>query len=140
MSLKIGDQAPNFKAKTTVGEIDFHQWIENSWAILFSHPKSFTPVCTTELGYMAGLKKEFDKRNVKIVGLSVDQPEDQNQWLKDIEETQGNSVNYPLICDTDKKVSDLYFQITEKYLQENLDANTSKTLIDESISEIKKNL
>ena len=111
MSLKIGDQAPNFKAKTTVGEIDFHQWIENSWAILFSHPKSFTPVCTTELGYMAGLKKEFDKRNVKIVALSVDQPEDQNQWLKDIEETQGNSVNYPLICDTDKKVSDLYGMI-----------------------------
>ena len=111
MTLKIGDNAPNFKANTTEGEIDFHQWIEGSWAVLFSHPKSFTPVCTTELGYMAGLKNEFDKRDVKIIGLSVDQPNDQNKWLKDIEETQGNSINYPLICDTDKKVSDLYGMI-----------------------------
>ena len=104
MTLKIGDDAPNFKAITTTGEIDFHKWLDSSWAILFSHPKSFTPVCTTELGYMAGLKNEFDKRGVKIIGLSVDQPDDQNKWLKDIEETQGNAVNYPLICDTDKKV------------------------------------
>ena len=111
MTLKIGDDAPNFKAITTTGEIDFHEWLDSSWAILFSHPKSFTPVCTTELGYMAGLKNEFDKRGVKIIGLSVDQPDDQNKWLKDIEETQGNAVNYPLICDTDKKVSDLYGMI-----------------------------
>ena len=95
MTLKIGDEAPNFKAKTTTGEINFHEWIENNWAILFSHPKSFTPVCTTELGYMAGLKNEFDKR----------------KWLNDIKETQGNEVNYPLICDTDKKISDLYGMI-----------------------------
>ena len=111
MTLKIGDEAPNFKAKTTTGEINFHEWIENNWAILFSHPKSFTPVCTTELGYMAGLKNEFDKRNVKIIGLSVDQPDDQEKWLNDIKETQGNEVNYPLICDTDKKISDLYGMI-----------------------------
>ena len=111
MTLKIGDAAPNFKAKTTTGEIDFHKWIDGSWVILFSHPKAFTPVCTTELGYMAGLKNEFDKRGVKIIGLSVDNVDDQSEWLKDIKETQGNAVNYPLICDTDKKISDLYGMI-----------------------------
>jgi|TARA_B100001964_G_C13983923_1_gene487467 alkyl hydroperoxide reductase subunit AhpC len=111
MTLKIGDTAPNFKAKTTTGEIDFHRWIDSSWVILFSHPKAFTPVCTTELGYMAGLKNEFDKRGVKIIGLSVDNVDDQSEWLKDIKETQGNSVNYPLICDADKKISDLYGMI-----------------------------
>ena len=111
MTLKIGDAAPNFKAKTTTGEIDFHKWIDGSWVILFSHPKAFTPVCTTELGYMAGLKNEFDKRGVKIIGLSVDNVDDQSEWLKDIKETQGNSVNYPLICDADKKISDLYGMI-----------------------------
>ena len=111
MALRIGDIAPDFKAKSTEGDIEFHKWINDSWAILFSHPKSFTPVCTTELGYMAGLKNEFDKRNVKIIGLSVDQTDDQLNWLKDIKETQGNAVNYPLICDTEKKVSNLYGMI-----------------------------
>ena len=111
MTLKLGDDAPNFKANSTNGEIDFHNWIGDSWTVLFSHPKSFTPVCTTELGYMAGLKNEFDKRNVKIIGLSVDQIDDQKKWLDDIKETQGNEVNYPLICDTDKKISDLYGMI-----------------------------
>lgn len=111
MTLKIGDTAPNFTANTTTGEIDFHKWIDGSWTILFSHPKAFTPVCTTELGYMAGLKKEFDKRGVKVIGLSVDNPEDQSKWLTDIKETQGHSVNYPLICDTEKKISDLYGMI-----------------------------
>ena len=111
MTLKLGDEAPDFKALTTEGEINFHDWIGDNWAILFSHPKSFTPVCTTELGYMAGLKNEFDKRNVKVIGLSVDEVKDQNEWLKDIEETQGNKVNFPLICDPGRKISDLYQMI-----------------------------
>ncbi len=111
MTLRIGDTAPDFTAASTEGEIKFHEWIDSNWTILFSHPKSFTPVCTTELGYMASLKNEFDKRNVKIIGLSVDQPNDQNKWLNDIKETQGHEVNYPLICDTDKKVSNLYGMI-----------------------------
>ncbi len=111
MTLRIGDIAPNFTAESTEGKIEFHKWINESWTILFSHPKSFTPVCTTELGYMAGLKNEFNKRNVKIIGLSVDQSDDQLNWLKDIKETQGHAVNYPLICDTDKKVSNLYGMI-----------------------------
>jgi alkyl hydroperoxide reductase subunit AhpC len=108
MSLRIGDEAPDFQAQTTEGPIDFHQWIGNSWAMLFSHPKDFTPVCTTELGYMARVKKEFDKRNVRIIGLSVDSVDDHRRWAKDIEETQGAAPNYPMIGDPDLKVAKLY--------------------------------
>jgi alkyl hydroperoxide reductase subunit AhpC len=108
MALRINDEAPNFTAKTTEGRIDFHEWIGDSWAILFSHPKDFTPVCTTELGYMAGLAPEFAKRNCKVIGLSVDPVESHENWMKDIEETQGHAVNYPLIGDTDLAVSKLY--------------------------------
>ncbi len=108
MSLRINDTAPNFKAKTTQGEIDFHEWIGDSYAILFSHPKDFTPVCTTELGYMAKLEPEFKKRNVKLIGLSVDPVENHEKWAKDIEETQGAAVNYPMIGDGDLAVAKLY--------------------------------
>ena len=108
MALRIGDEAPNFKAQTTQGPIDFHQWIGNEWAILFSHPKDFTPVCTTELGYMARIKPEFDKRNVKLIGLSVDPVGDHKRWSEDIKETQGHGPNYPMIGDTDLRVSKLY--------------------------------
>ncbi|MBK8163143.1 MAG: peroxiredoxin [Gammaproteobacteria bacterium] len=111
MSLHIGDTAPDFSAETTEGTIHFHQWIGDGWAILFSHPKDFTPVCTTELGYMAGLKKEFDKRNCKVMGLSIDPVSDHSAWAKDIEETQGHRVNYPMIGDTDLKVAKLYDMI-----------------------------
>ena len=105
MTLTIGDTAPDFAADTTEGEIQFHDWIGDSWAVLFSHPKDFTPVCTTELGYMAKLKPEFDRRNVKIIGLSVDPTGDHEQWAKDIEETQGHAPNYPIIGDADFEVS-----------------------------------
>jgi alkyl hydroperoxide reductase subunit AhpC len=108
MALRIGNEAPDFTAETTEGTIDFHDWIGDGWAILFSHPKDFTPVCTTELGYMAGLKPEFDKRNCKIIGLSVDAVDNHAKWSKDIEETQGHAVNYPLIGDTELKVAKLY--------------------------------
>src|SRR5689334_9151273 len=108
MALRIGDEAPNFKAETTKGPIDFHQWIGNGWAVLFSHPKDFTPVCTTELGAMAKLKPEFDKRNTKIIGLSADPVTDHSRWQQDIEETQGAKVDYPLIGDADLKISKLY--------------------------------
>jgi thioredoxin-dependent peroxiredoxin len=108
MSLKIGSTAPDFEAETTEGRIKFHDWIGDSWAVLFSHPKSFTPVCTTELGYMAAIKPEFDKRNVKIIGLSVDPVDEQNRWSSDIEETQGTAPNYPIISDGDFNVSKLY--------------------------------
>src|SRR6266567_5903519 len=108
MLLRINDTAPNFKAKTTQGPIDFHQWIGNSWAILFSHPKDFTPVCTTELGYMARIKPEFDKRNTKVIGLSVDSVDDHKKWAKDIEETQGAAPNYPMIGDPELQVAKLY--------------------------------
>ena len=108
MALQIGDTAPDFHAQTTEGEIDFHDWIGDSWAVLFSHPKDFTPVCTTELGYMAKVKPEFDKRNVKIVGLSVDPTGKHDEWAKDIEETQGTAPNYPIIGDSDFQVSKLY--------------------------------
>ena len=108
MALRIGDEAPNFTAQTTQGPIDFHQWIGNQWAVLFSHPKDFTPVCTTELGYMARIKPEFDKRNTKIIGLSVDPVSDHEKWSKDIEETQGAKVNYPMIGDPQLKIAKLY--------------------------------
>jgi len=111
MALRLGDDAPDFTAETTQGTIRFHEWIGDGWAILFSHPKDFTPVCTTELGYMAGLKAEFDKRNTKIIGLSVDSVNDHDRWSKDIEETQGYRVNYPLIGDPELKVAKLYDMI-----------------------------
>jgi alkyl hydroperoxide reductase subunit AhpC len=108
MALRIGDTAPNFKAQTTQGEIDFHDWIGDSWAILFSHPKDFTPVCTTELGYMARIKPEFDHRNAKIIALSADPVDDHNRWASDIAETQGASPNYPIIGDSELKVAKMY--------------------------------
>jgi thioredoxin-dependent peroxiredoxin len=108
MTLQIGATAPDFEAETTEGHIHFHDWIGDSWAVLFSHPKSFTPVCTTELGYMASIKPEFDKRDVKIIGLSVDPVDDNKTWSKDIEETQGAAVNYPIISDGDFNVAKLY--------------------------------
>jgi alkyl hydroperoxide reductase subunit AhpC len=108
MSLRINDVAPNFTAETTQGTINFHDWIGDGWAVLFSHPKDFTPVCTTELGYMAGLKGEFDKRNCKILGLSVDPVTDHTRWAKDIEETSGHSVTYPLVGDPELKIATLY--------------------------------
>ncbi len=108
MVLQIGSTAPDFVAETTEGSISFHDWIGDGWCVLFSHPKDFTPVCTTELGYMAKLKPEFDKRNVKIIGLSIDPVDDHAKWLKDIEDTAGVAVNYPLIGDTDLAVAKLY--------------------------------
>ncbi len=108
MSLRINAEAPDFTAETTQGPISFHNWIGGSWAILFSHPKDFTPVCTTELGYMAGLKPQFDRRNTKIIGLSVDPVGNHGQWAKDIEETQGHAVTYPIIGDPELKVAKLY--------------------------------
>ena len=108
MPLRINDEAPNFTTETTEGTINFHDWIGDGWAILFSHPKDFTPVCTTELGYMAGLKSEFDKRDCKIIGLSVDGVGDHKAWSKDIEKTQGHAVNYPLIGDPGLEIAQLY--------------------------------
>ena len=108
MALHIGDDAPDFVAETTEGSINFHQWIEDGWVVLFSHPKDFTPVCTTELGYAARLKPDFEKRNCKIIGLSVDSVEDHESWSKDIAETQGHAVNYPLIGDTKLEIAKLY--------------------------------
>ena len=108
MSVRIGDEAPNFDIDTTEGKINFHQWIGNQWAILFSHPKDFTPVCTTELGYVAKLKPEFDKRNTKVIGLSADPVSDHKKWVGDIAETQGTALNYPLIGDQDLVVAKLY--------------------------------
>jgi alkyl hydroperoxide reductase subunit AhpC len=108
MALRIGDTAPNFEAQTTAGPISFHDWIGSGWVVLFSHPKDFTPVCTTELGYMAKIKPEFDRRNVKIVGLSVDPVDSHTKWANDIKETQGHAPNYPMIGDPDLKVSKLY--------------------------------
>lgn len=108
MALQLGDTAPNFTAETTEGTIDFHDWIGDSWCILFSHPKDFTPVCTTELGYVANRKADFDKRNVKVIGLSVDSVEDHKRWAKDIEETQGTAPNYPMIGDENLAVAKLY--------------------------------
>ncbi len=111
MALQLGDIAPDFEADTTEGHIKFHEWAGDSWVVLFSHPKNFTPVCTTELGYTAKLKPEFDKRNVKVIGLSVDQLASHEKWGDDIKETQGHALNFPLIADTDRKVSDLYGMI-----------------------------
>ena len=108
MALQLNETAPDFQAQTTQGEISFHDWIGDGWAVLFSHPKDFTPVCTTELGYMAKLKPEFEKRNVKVVGLSVDPVEDHERWAADIEETQGHAPNFPMIGDPDLKVAKLY--------------------------------
>ncbi|MEQ8196134.1 MAG: peroxiredoxin [Rhodospirillales bacterium] len=114
--LQLGETAPDFTAETTEGKINFHDWIGDSWVVLFSHPKDFTPVCTTELGYLAGMKSEFDKRNVKVLGLSVDSVADHKSWSKDIEETQGHAPNYPIIGDSDLTVAKLYGMIHPKVL------------------------
>ena len=111
MALRLGDTAPDVTTDTTAGTINFHEWLGDSWGVLFSHPKDFTPVCTTELGRVAALKPEFDKRNVKVIGLSVDPVASHKEWEKDIEETQGTAVNFPMIGDSDRKVSDLYDMI-----------------------------
>jgi alkyl hydroperoxide reductase subunit AhpC len=111
MAIRLGDTAPDFTAPTTQGEISFHDWLGDSWGVLFSHPKDFTPVCTTELGYVAKIKPEFEKRNVKVVGLSVDPVDSHNEWERDIEETQGAAVNFPMIGDPDRTVADLYDMI-----------------------------
>ena len=108
MALQLGDTAPDFEADTTEGRIRFHDWIGDSWAVLFSHPKDFTPVCTTELGYMAKIKPEFDRRNVKIIGLSVDPSDRHVEWAKDIAETQGHAPNYPIVADSEFTVSKAY--------------------------------
>ncbi|HUG99662.1 MAG TPA: peroxiredoxin [Gammaproteobacteria bacterium] len=113
MSLRLNSEAPDFTAETTQGTISFHDWIGDGWAVLFSHPKDFTPVCTTELGYMAGLQPEFEKRNCKIIGLSVDPVEDHKRWVGDIEETQGHAVNYPLIGDPELKIAQAYDMLPE---------------------------
>jgi thioredoxin-dependent peroxiredoxin len=111
MTIRLGDDAPDFSAQTTEGPINFHEWIGDGWAVLFSHPKNFTPVCTTELGYMAGIKDKFDQRGVKVIGLSVDPLDAHDEWSKDIEETQGHALNFPLIADHDRKVANLYDMI-----------------------------
>ena len=111
MALRLGDEAPNFTAQSTEGAITLHDYLGDGWGVLFSHPKDFTPVCTTELGRVAALKPEFDKRNVKVIGLSVDPLEDHNKWAGDIEETQGHKLNFPLLADSDHKVADLYDMI-----------------------------
>ena len=111
MALRLGDPAPNFTAETTEGEIDFYDWKGDGWAVLFSHPADFTPVCTTELGYLASIKPEFDKRNTKILAVSVDSVEDHNNWVGDIAETQGTAVNYPIIADQDRAVAEAYDMI-----------------------------
>jgi len=111
MALQLGDTVPDFTADTTEGRISLHEWLGDSWGVLFSHPKDFTPVCTTELGTVARLKPEFEKRNTKVIGLSVDPLDSHGEWSKDIEETQGNAVNFPLIADPDRKVADLYDMI-----------------------------
>lgn len=116
MALRLGDIAPDFTQESTEGKISFHSWLGNSWGILFSHPKDFTPVCTTELGYIAKIKKEFDKRNVKVLGLSVDGLDSHKKWIKDINETQHCTINFPIIADEDKKVAILYDMIHPKEL------------------------
>jgi alkyl hydroperoxide reductase subunit AhpC len=116
MAIRLGDTAPNFTADSTEGSIDFHNWIDGSWVVLFSHPKDYTPVCTTELGRLANMKPEFDKRGVKVVGLSVDDVDSHHGWVKDINETQNCTVGYPIIADPDKKVAELYDMIHPKAL------------------------
>ena len=128
MTLRIGDTAPNFQADTTEGRIDFHQWIGDKYAVLFSHPKDFTPVCTTELGSMAKLKAEFDRRNAKIIGLSADPVEDHRKWAYDIEETQGEAVNYPMIGDPDLKVAKLYDMLPAEAIPGKRTANDNQTV------------
>jgi alkyl hydroperoxide reductase subunit AhpC len=130
MSLRINDQAPNFQVETTQGEIDFHEWIGDGWAVLFSHPKNFTPVCTTELGYMAKIQPEFEKRNTKIIGLSIDSASDHHEWLKDVVDVGGVAVNYPIIADTDLKVAKLYnmFPADETGTAEGRTAMTNATV------------
>ncbi|WP_261841391.1 peroxiredoxin [Aliamphritea ceti] len=130
MSLRINDQAPNFTAQTTQGQLDFHEWIGDGWAVLFSHPKDFTPVCTTELGYMAKIQPEFDKRNTKIIGLSIDPLEDHVQWIKDVEEVGNTTVNYPVIADTDLSIAKLYnmFPADENGSAEGRTAMTNATV------------
>ena len=128
MTVRIGDVAPDFTADTTDGEIKFHDWIGDRWAILFSHPKDFTPVCTTELGYMAKLKPEFEKRNTKIIGLSIDPVADHKRWVGDIAETQGTAVNYPMIGDADLNVAKLYDMIHPNASGGNRTANDNATI------------
>jgi len=129
MSLRINDTAPNFKANTTKGPIDFHEWIGDQWAILFSHPKDFTPVCTTELGYMARIEPEFTRRNAKLIGLSVDPVDSHSRWLGDIEETQGAKVNYPIIADNDLNVAKLYNMLpAEETASDGRTAATNQTV------------
>ncbi len=130
MSLRINDQAPDFTANTTDGEINFHEWLGDGWGILFSHPKDFTPVCTTELGYVAKLKPEFEKRNCKVIGLSIDAVEDHSSWASDIEETQGHAVNFPMIGDTNLAVAKLYnmFPADEQGTAEGRTAMTNATV------------
>lgn len=130
MSLRINDQAPDFTAMTTEGELNFHEWIGDGWAILFSHPKDFTPVCTTELGYVAKLKPEFEKRNCKVIGLSIDPVDNHQQWAADIEETQGTAVNFPMIGDTDLAVAKAYnmFPADESGTSEGRTAMTNATV------------
>jgi len=130
MSLRINDQTPNFSAETTEGTIDFHDWLGDGWGILFSHPKDYTPVCTTELGYVAKLKPEFEKRNCKVIGLSIDPIDNHEGWANDIEETQGTKVNFPMIADTDLKVALLYnmFPANEDVNMENRTAMTNATV------------
>jgi len=129
MSLRINDTAPNFKANTTQGPIDFHEWIGDKWAVLFSHPKDFTPVCTTELGYMAKIEPEFTKRNAKLIGLSVDPVDSHSKWLGDIEETQGAKVNYPIIADNDLNVAKLYNMLpAEEVASDGRNATTNATV------------
>ncbi len=111
MTIRLGDEAPDFTAQTTEGEINFHEWLGDDWGVLFSHPKDYTPVCTTELGMVAHLKPEFDRRGVKVIGLSIDPLDSHQGWAKDIEETQGAKVNFPMIADADKKIADLYDMI-----------------------------
>jgi alkyl hydroperoxide reductase subunit AhpC len=130
MSLRINDQAPNFQSETTQGKIDFHDWIGDGWAVLFSHPKDFTPVCTTELGYMAKIQPEFEKRNTKIIGLSIDSAGDHDKWLKDVVDVGGSPVNYPIIADTDLNVAKLYnmFPADETGTAEGRTAMTNATV------------
>jgi alkyl hydroperoxide reductase subunit AhpC len=130
MSLRINDQAPNFQCETTQGNIDFHDWIGDGWAVLFSHPKDFTPVCTTELGYMAKIQPEFEKRNTKIIGLSIDSAGDHDKWLQDVEDVGGSPVNYPIIADTDLNVAKLYdmFPADETGTAEGRTAMTNATV------------